>query len=145
LEDKVVTDNLTITLFASDASPEVKNASGTSTINWGSDTIIQTVESGDGNDNITGEFSSNLIYGGKGSDTISSGAGNDTIAVANDGYVDNVNCGNGLFSAQDNDFVSYGSFDVVSNNCEQKQVASPQQQATTSGERRAYTGSGPGS
>jgi Ca2+-binding RTX toxin-like protein len=125
LEDKVVTDDLTIRFNSDDASPEVKNTSGTSTVNWESDTLIQYVLSGEGDDNITGDLLNNIIYGGKGADTISSLSGNDGIFVAGDGYVDTVNCGSGLFGAQDNDFVYYDSSDVVNDNCEQKQLATP--------------------
>jgi Ca2+-binding RTX toxin-like protein len=113
--DEEVTDELSITLYPG-TGPEVKNAGGTSTIDWGSDTLIKNVYSGNGDDTITGNLLNNAITGGKGTDTISSGPGNDDIDVA-DGEVDYVNCGSGLFGSQDYDYVTHDPFDVISATC----------------------------
>jgi Ca2+-binding RTX toxin-like protein len=114
------TEDLTIKLLPG-AGPEVKNASGTSTLNWESTTLVDNLYSGFGDDNITGNLLDNIIYGSQGSDTISSLSGDDFIYVARDGEKDYVNCGSG-FIGQDHDYVVHDSSDVVSNNCEEKHL-----------------------
>jgi Ca2+-binding RTX toxin-like protein len=74
-----LSDDLTIKLFPGEG-PEVKNTSGTSTINWEED-AVQYVASGAGDDHITGSFLDNTIYGGEGADNISASVGDDTIYV----------------------------------------------------------------
>ena len=102
-----------------------RHATGTSTINLGSTTLIKQVQGGDGDDNITGNFSANLIYGSQGTDTISSSAGNDYIYAARDGEVDHVNCGSSLSGSQDHDYVSYDPFGPVSANREEQIPVTP--------------------
>ncbi len=111
-----VSDDLTIKLFP-DEGPEVKNASGTSTVNW-EENAIQYVASGDGDDRITGSFLDNTIYGGDGADTISASLGDDTIYVSDGLGGDVVDCGEALPGGSDNDEVHYDSGDQIADNCE---------------------------
>jgi Ca2+-binding RTX toxin-like protein len=122
--DVPATEDLTIKLIPSNG-PEVTNASATSTINWEA-SVVRHVFSGTGDDNITGNSLANVIYGGvgtesSGADTISAGGGDDEIHV-NDGVGDDVvDCGETLFST-DNDTVYFDSGDQISTNCENKKT-----------------------
>ena len=103
-----VTDNVIVDLI-SGAGPEAKDASGTNTINWDG-SVVDTVYGGNGDDQITGNASANLILGDGGSDTVYGGEGDDDIHVY-DGYAtDTVHCGPG------EDTVSFdvGPYGVVS-------------------------------
>ena len=88
-EQVPLSDNLTIKLVPG-TGPEVANASGTSSIDWGGANVIEDVFSGSGDDQITGNFAPNFIYANHGgADTISSAGGNDEIHV-DDGLGDEV-------------------------------------------------------
>jgi len=109
-------DDLIIKLIPS-GGPEVTNESGTSTVNWDGNTINK-VHAGEGNDQITGSFSADIIFGGSGADTISASVGDDEIHV-NDGEGDDVvDCGEGLPGGSDNDTVLFDSGDQIASNCE---------------------------
>jgi Ca2+-binding RTX toxin-like protein len=115
-----VSADLTINLNPGDG-PEVKNASGTNTINWEGN-LFEDVYPGSGDDQITGDSLSNEIFASEygGADTISTGAGNDYIAV-NDGAPDDVvDCGETLNNTSDDDMVLADSGDQVATNCERK-------------------------
>jgi hypothetical protein len=120
-EQVPATDDLTINLL-SGLGPEVKNASATSTIVW-EGKVIQHVYSGNGDDQITGNFSDNTIYGSlgtgsSGADTISAGGGDDEIHV-NDGFGDDVvDCGENIIPGTDSDTVYFDSGDTIAPNCE---------------------------
>ncbi len=120
-ESVPATDDLTVKL-ASGEGPEVKNASGTSTINWEAN-VVRHVFSGTGDDNITGNSLANVIYGGvgtesSGADTISAGGGDDEIHV-NDGFGDDVvDCGENIIPGTDSDTVYFDSGDTIDPNCE---------------------------
>ncbi len=112
-----VSDNLTINLNPDDG-PEVANARGTNTINW-EGSLFKFVYPGSGDDQITGNYLSNEIAADDhgGADTISTRAGNDTVYV-NDGSGDDVvDCGENLYSL-DNDNVYFDSGDQIADNCE---------------------------
>ena len=100
----------------------MKNASGTSTINWEGN-VIQHVYGGNGDDHITGNFSDNTIYGGLNADssradTISASVGDDEIHV-DDGFGDDVvDCGENLLADTDSDEVFFDSGDTIAPNCE---------------------------
>ena len=112
-----VTDDLTIRLSSGDG-PEVKNASGTTTINWAAN-FIQRVESGAGDDQITGNLVANVISANHGgADNLSSGGGNDRIDVADGSGDDVVDCGETLGNSSDNDTVFFDSGDQIAANCE---------------------------
>jgi Ca2+-binding RTX toxin-like protein len=91
----VLTDDLIIDL-TSGTGPEVRNASGTNTINWEGN-VIDDVQSGYGDDEIMGNASANLIGGAQGDDTIFGEGGDDEIRVYDsDGSIgDTVHCGEG--------------------------------------------------
>jgi|GEM_PF-259753 len=74
-----VTNALTVNLTAS-TSDEITD--GTNTVNW-TDSNIENVIGGSGNDSITGSASDNVITGGLGNDTLAGGLGNDTYVFAN--------------------------------------------------------------
>lgn len=116
----VVTDSLTINLTAG-PGPQVKNATGTNTIDWEGN-VISGVISGQGSDHITGNLQANVIYDNYASpadfDSISTGGGNDVINVDDGPSGDTVNCGESLvFLPTDNDTVYYDASDTVTN-CE---------------------------
>jgi Ca2+-binding RTX toxin-like protein len=107
--------------------PEVKNASGTSTVNWDGNVIDNATNDGSGNDQITGNDVANRIMSLNGDDIVLAREGDDLIYV-DDGYGgDTVNCGEnvgGDATSLDNDTVHYdnpgiynGTSDVVTN-CE---------------------------
>ncbi len=111
------TANLTIKLVSGEG-PEVKNASGTSTIDWQGVAIIEDVFSGSGDDRITGNFEPNHISAGAGADNISSAGGNDLIYVADGSGDDVVDCGETLGNSLDNDTVFFDSGDQIAADCE---------------------------
>jgi Ca2+-binding RTX toxin-like protein len=134
-----VTEDLIVKLTSGDG-PEVKNLSATNTVNWDGN-VIESVNSGDGNDEIAGNTLANMIYagagndtingaggwdhivGGAGEDTIAGGAGNDTIytSFGNNSYgSDTVDCGEDFLA--DHDVVYYDLFDQVADNCEEKHL-----------------------
>jgi len=119
-EQAPLSDNLTIKLVPG-TGPEVTNASGTNTIDWGGANVIEDVFSGSGDDHITGNFAPNYIYAGHGGvDNIFSAGGNDEIHV-DDGLGDDVvDCGETLFSSSDHDTVHFDSGDQIADNCESK-------------------------
>jgi Ca2+-binding RTX toxin-like protein len=89
----VVTNDLIIDL-TSGTGPEVRNASGTNTINWEGN-VIDDVQSGYGDDEIMGNASANLIVGAGGADTIFGEGGDDEIRVNDNSTGDIVHCGEG--------------------------------------------------
>jgi Ca2+-binding RTX toxin-like protein len=112
-----VTANLTIKLISGEG-PEVKNASGTNTIEWEAHAIAHVL-SGTGDDHISGNASANTIAStAGGADTISTGGGDDVINVVDHSEDDVVDCGETLFNNSDNDTVSYDSGDQIAPNCE---------------------------
>jgi hypothetical protein len=120
-EQVPLSDDLIIKLVPS-AGPEVKNASGTSTIDWEGANVIEDVFTGGGGDQITGNFAPNYIYAnhGGGADTISAAGGNDEIHV-DDGLGDDVvDCGETFLNPSDNDEVHFDSGDQIAENCETK-------------------------
>ena len=110
--------DLTIKL-ASGAGPEVTNAGGTSILNWES-SVIKDVQSGSGDDQITGNSYANAIYAANGADNISSGGGDDFINVFDGTGDDVVDCGEDLYGSSDNDVVVHDLDDQVADNCEDK-------------------------
>ncbi len=102
--------------------PEVKNASGTSTIDWGGTNVIEDVFTGGGDDQVTGNFAPNYIYAnhGGGADTISTAGGNDEIHVDDGLGNDVVNCGETVLNTSDKDTVHFDSGDEIATNCEIK-------------------------
>jgi hemolysin type calcium-binding protein len=104
--EKELTTNLTINLN-SGSGPEVKNAAGTSTINW-SDNVIENVSSySSGDDQITGNDAANLIDVTSGSvndvggaDVVDAGQGDDYIDVYDLEGNDTVHCGEGTDEVQ---------------------------------------------
>jgi Ca2+-binding RTX toxin-like protein len=113
-----VSEDLTISLI-SGSGPEATNASGTSTLNWDSQ-VINDVQSGSGDDRITGNLSANRIVAHTGgADTISAGWGDDFINVADGERNDVVDCG-GSVLLPDNDTVLYDAGDVIAANCERR-------------------------
>jgi Ca2+-binding RTX toxin-like protein len=85
-----------------------QNLAGVVSLLLTSDTGVENVLGGAGNDIITGNSRDNLIDGGAGADVISAGAGNDTI-YAFDGNTDTIDGGTGV-----NSLMSRDSFDSVS-------------------------------
>ncbi len=119
-----ITTNLTINLNSLDLAPEVRNADGTSTVNWSGNVINDVNNQGTGDDTITGNDAGNRIqsigfdpqtgiYNSGGADTILAGGGSDVINV-DDGFSgDSVDCGEGI------DTVSYNTGDtLVPGTCE---------------------------
>jgi Ca2+-binding RTX toxin-like protein len=53
----------------SDTGPEVKDASGTNTINWEGN-VVDTIYGGAGDEQITGNASANMIGGSGAADTL---------------------------------------------------------------------------
>lgn len=91
------TGTVTTRLVSDPVRPEVTNAGGTSTINWGGD-IIDHVSGSMGDDTITGNGASNNIgeaeaIGGPDTDIISSEGGDDIITVSDGDPNDIVDCG----------------------------------------------------
>ena len=96
---------LTINLASSASSPEVKNGALTGTVNWSND-AIDGVYIGSGSTDptvtisstINGNAAANQLIAKGGEDTIDAGAGDDWISVLDfaGGFVDQVNCGEGL-------------------------------------------------
>ncbi len=116
--DVFVTDNLTIRLI-SGKGPEVKNQGRTSTLNWEGN-VIEDVQSGSGDDRITGNSLGNFINAGAGgSDTISGFGGDDLINVSDGTGDDVVDCGENLIGS-DNDAVLHDLGDQIADNCENK-------------------------
>ena len=124
-ESLPATDDLTIKLVSGEG-PEVKNASGTSTINWEGN-IIDEVNTGTGDDQITGNSAANIIDSNDGgADTISAGGGDDVINVNDGGGDDVVNCGDNIVipgsgGIPDNDRVFSDPGDQIASNCENNQ------------------------
>jgi hypothetical protein len=115
-QDVFVTDDLTIRLI-SGKGPEVKNHGRTSTLNW-EGSIIEDVQSGSGDDQITGNSLGNFINAGTGgADTISSFGGDDFINVSDGAGDDVVDCGQN-FLGSDNDTVLHDLGDQIADNCE---------------------------
>jgi hypothetical protein len=114
--DVFVTDDLTIRLI-SGKGPEAKNQGRTSTLNW-EGSIIEDVQSGSGDDQITGNSLGNLIDAGAGgADTISGFGGDDFINVSDGVGDDIVDCGQN-FLGSDNDTVLHDLGDQIADNCE---------------------------
>jgi Ca2+-binding RTX toxin-like protein len=110
-----VTDDLIVDL-ESGTGPEAKNVSGTNAVNWEGN-VIDSVFSGSGDDEITGNDSANSILGGAGADTIYGAQGDDEIFVNDGSLGDTVHCGPG------DDTVYYdviGPFlsDTIDSDCE---------------------------
>ena len=91
--------------LASDSgpTPEIRNKSDNSTVNWDSD-VINAVYGSIDDDTISGNSATNFIYGGptdgisrpySGDDTISGGDGDDYIYVSDKSGGDTVECGEG--------------------------------------------------
>jgi Ca2+-binding RTX toxin-like protein len=91
----LTTDSLIIDLTSGEG-PEVRNVSGTNTINWDG-SAINDIQSGAGDDHITGNASANLIQGMGGADTIFGEGGDDEIRVydSHGSLDDTVHCGPG--------------------------------------------------
>ncbi len=119
-EDGVSDEDLIIKLASADG-PEVKNASGTSTVNWEGNAIAWVYPSGSGDDQITGNSYANVIDADTGgADNISTGFGDDRIDVADGVGDDVVDCGeSGNFP--DDDVVESDSGDQIADNCERIQ------------------------
>ena len=118
-----VTEDLIIKLLPGEG-PEVKNASGTNTINWAENNAVQYVYSGSGDDQITGNAAANSIHARYGADTISAGGGNDDVHVADGVGDDVVDCGESGY-IQDTDTVYYDSDDQIAPNCETQNLVTP--------------------
>ena len=116
--DLPVSENLIIKLVPGDG-PEVKNASGTSTINWEGNLFNNEVYPGSGDDQLTGTSLNNEIFASTygGADTISTGAGNDYIEVRDGVGDDVVDCGEDD-GQPDSDWVLFDSGDQIAGNCE---------------------------
>ena len=102
----------------------MKNASGTSTINW-EGSVIGHVTSGAGDDNITGNYLDNsvvAILGG--ADDTSTGGGDDTINVDDGAPDDVVDCGENTYGSE-NDEVRYDPGDQIASNCETQTPVNP--------------------
>jgi Ca2+-binding RTX toxin-like protein len=103
--DDGLTANLTITLNSDSGSlPEVRDASGTSTVNWGGNVIMNAEAYGSGDDTIYGNGAANHLTGAGGTDTINAAEGDDFIEVNDGAGGDTVDCGE---NAGDNDTVKY--------------------------------------
>jgi serralysin len=102
--------NLTINL-TSGSGPEVRNAAGTSTVNWSSNVIDNLSNYGEGNDAIMGNNVANEILSREGADVVDAGPGDDYIYVSDNDGDDTVDCGEG------SDTVSHNPGDVLTN-CE---------------------------
>jgi len=115
-----VTTTVTINLVSdSGPNPEMKNADGTSTVNW-SGNVIDRVESyATGTITIDGNPAANDIrsHNGPPVSTVSSGGGSDRVSVADFAGGDIVNCG-GTVISPDNDTVIFDSGDIINANCE---------------------------
>lgn len=120
-----VTTHVTINLISdSGPAPEMKNADGTSTVNW-SGNVIDRVESyATGAITIDGNSVANNIRSQNGPpvSTISSGGGSDIVAVVDFAPGDIVNCGGTIIP--DNDTVFYDTGDTVTN-CENLHETAP--------------------
>ncbi len=111
-----VSADLVIKLIPGDG-PEVRNARGTSTINWEGDLFNKEVWPGSGDDQVTGTASENEIFGDYGgADNISTGAGDDYINVRDGEGDDVVDCGE-TPNVADADWVLFDSGDQIAN-CE---------------------------
>ena len=119
-DSQPLTTNLTINLNSdSGPVPEVKNAAGTSTINWSGNVIDNVMDHGSGNDEITGNDASNHLFSAGDNDALTDdtiyGLGGDDSIVVDDNFAgDTVDCGEG-----ENDEVRYDSDDTVTN-CEKR-------------------------
>jgi hypothetical protein len=104
--DDSLTTNLTINLNSdSGPLPEVKNAGGTSTVNWDGNAIMNAEAYSSGDDTIYGNGAANhLTAGNGGSDIIYAAEGDDFIEVNDGTGGDFVDCGE---NAGDNDTVKY--------------------------------------
>lgn len=116
---------LTINLLSEDASPEVTNTAGTSTINWPINIIYFVRTDNDGNDTITGNAAANIIntWAGGGSDFVSTKGGDDYIDVRDRAGDDTVDCGEDISAFDlDRDEVHYDAGDVLvtPSHCESK-------------------------
>ena len=119
-----VNTNLTINLNSVDQAPEVKNAEGTSTVNWSENVVDKVQNAGTGDDQITGNDADNYIQSvgfdfdtgaiSGGADNVFAGEGNDTIYVDDNVGDDTVDCGGGA------DGVNYDTGDDINANCEAK-------------------------
>lgn len=72
---------LTIALVSDPLSPEVKNASGKSTVNWSNNAIDRVYSESKGDDTIYGNSAANGLITRGGDDDVHAGAGNDYIDV----------------------------------------------------------------
>ena len=102
--DEGLTTNLTIKLVSDALSPEVRNASGTSTVNWGGNAIMNAEVYSSGDDTIYGNGAANHLTGVGGNDAIYAAEGDDFIEVNDGAGGDFVDCGE---NAGDNDTVEY--------------------------------------
>lgn len=104
---------LTIDLVSDPLSPEVRNASGKSTVNWDGNAVDRVYSEGRGDDTIYGNAAANGITTHGGVDQVFAGAGSDSINVADGAGGDRVNCGNDAVP----DTVVSDTGDVTSANC----------------------------
>lgn len=92
-----VATGLRVNLVADPLSPEIRAASGKSTVNWSGSVIRDVVNQNSGDDEIHGNAAPNEIesFAGGGDDVIFGGPGDDTINVADGDDGDFVDCGEG--------------------------------------------------
>jgi large repetitive protein len=101
-----VRTDLTIRLISDPARPEVRNAAGTSTVNWDANRITHVTNQSSGDDRIYGNAAANNVasFAGGGDDEVFGRSGNDSVNVSDGTAGDFVDCGE---SAGDNDVVVY--------------------------------------
>jgi Ca2+-binding RTX toxin-like protein len=118
--DQFLTTSLTINLTSSAGSPEVRNSSFTSTVNWSNNAIDGVYVGSITDDTINGNAGANTIVSNIGpdsDDTINAGAGNDWISVLDFAGGDSVDCGEDGFGITDDDQVFFDPGDTITN-CE---------------------------
>jgi len=79
------------------------------------------IEGGTGRDRLIGGSGGDEIYGGRGQDKVFGNDGDDYINVADDGQVDEVDCGAGTDTVV-YDWNGLTDIDIIDSNCEDQQA-----------------------
>lgn len=91
--------------LVSGEGPEVSDAAGTGTMDWGGDAVDNVYVLGRGHDEISGNDGANLIAAGWGDDTVRAGGGDDEVYVEDGEGGDVVSCGEDGEGVEDSDVV----------------------------------------
>ncbi len=104
------TDDLVIRLHSS-ARPEIRNNSGSATVNWSND-VIDHLISGNADDQIWGNRDRNYIDARDGADVVYAGKGDDLVFAGQGDGADLIDCGEGF------DVVHFDESEDTVQNCE---------------------------